>query len=316
MRVLADSWYARELTGADALEDVIPAPLRGLAARNGIVRGVLLAGYGLRYDTVVTTNPSPGAAVATAVYGLLGRRRVVLLEYIVHPPAGGFAAIRFGVLRRRLLPRALRAAQVLTDSERPAYAALHGVPESRFSVIRWPRRFDDSPLPTRTGGRAVVATGRRADWETFLAAARGTDWDVTVVCTADDLARVHAAAAPGTVVRHDISQEEHQAVVDAATVYVLPLAETGASIGQIRVMNAAQAGVPVVASDVTGLQGYVDESTAALVPPGDPAALRRTVDVLLDDPDRRERLRRAAHGGGDTMADYLARIDELVHREG
>ncbi|ADG76708.1 Glycosyl transferase group 1 OS=Tsukamurella paurometabola (strain ATCC 8368 / DSM / CCUG 35730/ CIP 100753 / JCM 10117 / KCTC 9821 / NBRC 16120 / NCIMB 702349 / NCTC 13040) OX=521096 GN=Tpau_0054 PE=4 SV=1 [Tsukamurella paurometabola] len=313
-RIVADSWYAPHLRGAVALDDLLPRPVRSAAARSGLLRGLLLAAAGLRADAVVTTNPSPGAAICLALYGLLGRRRVVLLEYIVHPPSGRFGRLRFTVLRKLLLRRALLRAQVLTDAEVPAYAALHGVGPDRFEVVRWPARFDETPAPALRAGRVVVASGRRTDWDTFLRAADGADWDVRVVCTGADLAAVQSLAPPSATVLHDISADENQAVVNQATVYVIPVPETGASIGQIRVMNAGQAGVPVVASDVSGFAGYLDQEVAVLVPPGDPAALRAAVDALLDDPARREGLRSAARARGGTMDEYLTRIDELAHR--
>jgi glycosyltransferase involved in cell wall biosynthesis len=77
-------------------------------------------------------------------------------------------------------------------------------------------------------------------------------------------------------------------------------------------MNATQGGVPIVASDVIGLHGYLDKSGAVLVPPGDYTALRDAVNALLDDPQRREELRNAARERGGTMPDYLDRINSLV----
>ncbi|GAA1010016.1 glycosyltransferase [Tsukamurella conjunctivitidis] len=312
--IVADSWYAPSISGATRLDGALPPRIRWLAARNGTVRGLALAAVGLRADAVVTTNPSPGATVCLILYGLIGRRRLVLLEYIVHPPEGPgrLARVRFHLLRRVLLRRALLRAQVLTAAEVERFAAVQRVPADRFRVVQWPGRFDDTPLAARNDGRIVVATGRRTDWETFFAAADGADWDVRVVCTGEDLSLVRRLAAAGVVVRHDVPADEHQAIVDAATVYVIPVPETGASIGQIRVMNATQAGVPIVASDVSGLHGYLDASCAELVPPGDAAALRAAIDRLLADPPRRDALRTAARARGGTMDEYLARIDDLV----
>lgn len=312
--IVADSWYAPHIRDAVVLDDILPRSARRLAERSGLIRGLLLAARGLRADVVVTTNPSPGATWCIAIYGLLGLRRLVLLEYIVHPPAGRIGGLRFALLRRVLLRRALLRAQVLTDTEVPAYAELHGIPADRFSVIRWPGRFDDTPIPPLSRERVVVASGRRSDWPTFLRAAANTDWDVRVVCTGADLPVVRSLASPNVDIHHDISADEHQLIVDSATVYVIPVPESGASIGQIRVMNAAQGGVPIVASDVSGLVGYVDPDVAVLVPPGDVAALRDAVEALLGDPDRREALRTAARTRGGTMADYLARIDTLARQ--
>jgi hypothetical protein len=314
-RIVADSWYAEGVDGWTPLEDVVPARWRPLVARSSVARGVALALAARRSAAVVTTNPSAGASVAIALMGLLGLRRLVLLEYIVHPPTWRRPVHRlhFVVLRRVLLGRALLWAQVLTRSEIDGCAASHRLPADRFRFIPWPGRFDDAPVGAVVPGRRVLASGRRSDWATFFAAARDAGWDVRAVCSAEDLAEVESlAAGTSAVVRHEISAQEHHQEVAAATVYVIPLPETGASIGQIRVMNAAQAGVPVVATAVRGLADYVDDTCAVTVPPGDPAALRAAVDALLDDPSRRERLRDAARHRGATMQDYRETLSDLV----
>ncbi len=314
-RVVADSWYADGVDEWTRLDDVVPPRWRRLVDRSSVARGVALTLAARRADVVVTTNPSPGATVAIALMGLLGLRRLVLLEYIVHPPAWSRPVHRvyFVVLRRLLLRRSLLRAQVLTSGEVADYATSHRLPAARFAFVPWPGRYDDAPVGEPAAGRRVLASGRRTDWSTFFAAARGTDWEVRAVCSADDLAEV-TVLTQGTdaVVRHEITADEHQAEVGAATVYVIPLAETGASIGQIRVMNAAQAGVAVVASRVRGLVDYVDDASAALVRPGDAEALRAAVDALLDDPQRRRRLRDAARRRGVTMAEYRHELVALV----
>jgi len=187
------------------------------------------------------------------------------------------------------------------------------MPAHRFVLVPWPARCDDTPLPPLRSGRRVLASGRRTDWETFFAAAAGADWQVRAVCTGADLRKVRRLArGTGAVIQHDITAAAHQAEVNAATVYVIAVPDTGASIGQIRMMNATQGGAPVVASDVVGLREYVDAYSAVLVPPGDAAALRKAVYGLLADPRRQQALRRAARARGETMAEYLNGIRALV----
>lgn len=60
-------------------------------------------------------------------------------------------------------------------------------------------------------------------------------------------------------------------------------------------MEAAAAGLPVVAADVRGCRQVVDhDRTGLLVPVRDPAALRAALAALVADPDRRARLGAAA----------------------
>lgn len=63
----------------------------------------------------------------------------------------------------------------------------------------------------------------------------------------------------------------------------------------VALMEAMAAGLPAVASDVTGVSELViDGVTGLLVPPGDPDALARAIGRLAADPDLRRRLGTAA----------------------
>jgi glycosyltransferase involved in cell wall biosynthesis len=59
-------------------------------------------------------------------------------------------------------------------------------------------------------------------------------------------------------------------------------------------LEAMAAGVPVVATDVGGVPEIATVQTAQLVPPGDDVSLAAAIGRLLDDPELRERQRRAA----------------------
>ncbi len=330
--VLADSWYAAALADRPAgaglivgLDDALRSrPALGwFAARSGLARGLLLTVLGRHHAAVLTTNPAPGARTTIALHGLLRRRRVVLLEYIQEIPQSGglreaLTQLNFRVLRRALLPHALLVGQVLTEVERLRYAAALGLGPTQLAIVSWPRsslRTNHRRLAVSARGRSVLASGRRTDWDTFLAAAGGADWDVTVVCSASDAAGVMAATKDSAITVHsEISAEDHQALVESADVYVVAVPETGGSIGQIRVMNATDARTALVVSDVTGVRGYVEDTTAVIVSPGEPTQLRTKVDELLSDPRRRADLVDAATRAGSswTMNDYLDALCDTV----
>jgi glycosyltransferase involved in cell wall biosynthesis len=80
-------------------------------------------------------------------------------------------------------------------------------------------------------------------------------------------------------------------------------------------MTAVEAGIPVVATKVRSLDGYlVPGETAVVVPAADAEAMRAAIEALLADPERRRRIRDAAlaRARGWTYADYFARIATLV----
>jgi glycosyltransferase involved in cell wall biosynthesis len=144
------------------------------------------------------------------------------------------------------------------------------------------------------GGRAAV------DWDTLRAAALP---DLETVCTAADAGR-----APGRV-RVDVPHDEFTASLPGrVSVFVIALREAGIAQGHVRVKDAIDAGVPIVATRVRALAGVLDDGSALLVPEGDAEALREAVGRLRGDRALAERLRRSAweRAGAWTWDDYLA----------
>jgi glycosyltransferase involved in cell wall biosynthesis len=89
-------------------------------------------------------------------------------------------------------------------------------------------------------------------------------------------------------VRRDVG-----ALLAASDVYVKPGVVEG-FVG-ITVLEAQAVGTPVVAFTTVDVQLAIEhERTGLLVPPGDSAALGAAIAALLADPDRRERIARAA----------------------
>lgn len=75
----------------------------------------------------------------------------------------------------------------------------------------------------------------------------------------------------------------------AADVFVLPSLEEGS--GSVSLLEALQAGLPVVASRLDGIpEDLKDGRDARLVDPGDPSALRRALEELLCDANARAAL--------------------------
>ena len=81
--------------------------------------------------------------------------------------------------------------------------------------------------------------------------------------------------------------------LEHADVFALPSLEEGS--GSVSLLEAMQAGVASAVSRVDGLpEDVVDDHSALLVEPGDPAALATALRRLFSDPDLR---RRIAHQG-------------------
>jgi len=301
----------------------LPAPLRPLVTRFGWLRGLVLFAGSLRRETVVIRT-GPGWRTLLVLRALLGRRRkLVVLHFLVHPPPDG-PLRRLGYhlwepVDRFAIRRAMREGQVLTTWERQEYARRYGIPKQRFRVVPWPwRRTPPGPLPPAPDEPLVLSSGRAlCDWPTLFAAAEGADWPLVIVCSAEDLPEVEQLNADGRAeVRCEISAAEHAELLARATVFVVTMREAGVSQGHVRLMDAADAGVPVVVSGTRSLLGYaVPGLTAVVVPPEDPQAMRDAIDRLVSDAEERERIRRAAweRSGAWTAEDYVAALADLVH---
>ncbi|MGH9599027.1 MAG: glycosyltransferase family 4 protein [Terracidiphilus sp.] len=89
------------------------------------------------------------------------------------------------------------------------------------------------------------------------------------------------------------------------------------------VLEAASAGVPVIATLCTGSRdSVVPEVTGLLIPPGYPEAITEAVLKLLNDPERRRRMGRAARAwviehyvNGHVMGLTVAYYKSLLHAE-
>jgi glycosyltransferase involved in cell wall biosynthesis len=99
-----------------------------------------------------------------------------------------------------------------------------------------------------------------------------------------DLERRIAAAKLEATVRLLGLRPDVPELLAAADLFVLPSLWEGLPMALIEAMAA---GLPVVATDVSGTRGVViDGETGLLVPPGDTAALSRAIANLLDNPGR------------------------------
>jgi len=97
----------------------------------------------------------------------------------------------------------------------------------------------------------------------------------------------------GTVAIEGVTPDA-QVYLRHADIFVLPSLEEGS--GSMALLEALQAGVAVVASNVDGIpEDVTDGDSALLVEPGDAAALGRALERLIENAALRERLARRAH---------------------
>jgi len=321
-RILGDSHYASRLDQCDTLESAMSRHGLGwlipMSRKLGVLRGVAGFFIGRSYDLIVITHHERGGLCLLLLQALLGsrRRRLMLVQFITQKGSGLkrlLYPIIFRLLFRPAVRRAMTLGLVLTRWEVDHYAAMFGVPADRFRFIPWPLNEGVISLPPAVEPVGVVSSGRTAcDWRTLFQAAEGTTWPLTVICGRRDLPYVQKLNRAGRArVLCEVSLEEHRRYIASAAVYVLSLTDKEISSGQIRMMHAISAGTPIVATKVKGLEGYcIPGITAAVVPPGDPRALRASIERLLDHPEEREQLRRTAfeHSRDQTLDRYYQKV--------
>jgi glycosyltransferase involved in cell wall biosynthesis len=295
--------------------DVLNA-LMGIA----VLRGLLLFAASKRHPAIAVCRDAPGSGTVTLLRAVFGRsRKLVVLQFIVHERRRHPLAPLLRRVDRWAVHRALLRGHALTGSDREALARRYRLPVERFPYVPWPLAFEPPrELPPAASEPRVVSAGRSyCDWETLFDAARDADWPLTVVCRAADRPRVEALnSGERAEVHSELEPGDYLATLRGAQVSVVAMVDGGTSQGHVRLMDAAEAGVPVVATATPSLAGYAsDGESALLVPPGDAQSLRAAVDRLLADAELRERLRTRAleRARGWQRADYMVALADLVH---
>lgn len=95
------------------------------------------------------------------------------------------------------------------------------------------------------------------------------------------------------------------------------LKEVYASAGQVRIKNAIRLGIPIVATAVKGLEGYLfDKVNALLVPPEDHVGLRHAIEKLLANQDYRRSISQKAFelAVDQTREGYRVKIRKFVEQ--
>ncbi len=99
---------------------------------------------------------------------------------------------------------------------------------------------------------------------------------------------VEAGIGPNTEFAGWLDHDSIPGFLESLDIYVQPSLFEGFGVAAV---EAAAAGLPVIASRVNGLPGVViDGVTGVLVPPGDAAALAAAIEDLVRDPEKRRRM--------------------------
>ncbi len=221
--------------------------------------------------------------------------------------------------RRALFRRLLSRVDLLTFHSRlNRDAAELMFPGVRCELVRFGIRVDEvmppAPRPVASPVRVLaVGSDEDRDWRTALAAvADRPDIELTIA------SRTFPASLelPANVTRqHARSNEQLTAWYRAADVVLVALRSNLHASGLTVLQEAAVFGLPVVCTDVGGLDDYFGRDDLVWVPEGDAAAITSAILALGADPDRRRRLATRAQSrlGEDGIGSraYIRRQVEL-----
>ena len=198
------------------------------------------------------------------------------------------------------------AAAVVTISEHNADIIRRQFPgaASKTSVVHCGLDTTDVPTRRETGAqtpRVVCVAGLRGFkghrhlLEALdVLAERGVDVTCDLVGDGPLRAELEQAAGPNVTFHGAVEVGAALETVASSDVFVMASVELedGRRDGiPVALMEAMAIGVPVIATDVSGIpELVVDDHTGLLVPPADPVAIADAVEALLADPSRRERL--------------------------
>lgn len=160
------------------------------------------------------------------------------------------------------------------------------------------------PAPdTPRAGVLSVGSDAMRDFETLMAAVR--EWPLRIVTR---LGLDRSLAGPQTTIDGNVDYRELRRLYQSAACVVVPVKDQDRDSGHSVVLQAMACGRPVVLSETRGLWDrkiFAHGDTLYLVPPGDPAAMRRQVHHVLTHRDEAEAVGRRARAAVE--AKYTSR---------
>jgi glycosyltransferase involved in cell wall biosynthesis len=224
---------------------------------------------------------------------------------------------------RLLGPRVFDNLIVLSASQQRVLIDEIGVPSRRVSsLLNWvDHRFYRPQAAPRGPGDYVLSVGMEVrDYETLLEAGRGLSIPIRIVASGFSSGPGFAPAA-GLFLQANVTVGTGYTPVQLRDLYagarlvVVPLHPVGYAAGVTAALEAMSMGKPVVATASPGLLDYLRTGDVGrLVPPHDPAALRRSIQELWGRPEegaaigRRNRTWIELHDNTDLYVEQVARL--------
>lgn len=163
-------------------------------------------------------------------------------------------------------------------------------------------------LPPRV---LVVGNDRHRDWELLAeVAALVPEADFDIISLSED---ARSRQWPGNVEVRSVPQARVLAAYADSTLVALPLRHNRHASGCTVAIEAISAGIPLIVSDAGGIDEYVADAEADLVPVGDAAAFAEAVRRRLRASGSDRTPSTTAAERGLSERDYIERLALLTH---
>jgi glycosyltransferase involved in cell wall biosynthesis len=236
-----------------------------------------------RYDAVVAGSGRMSRLFAIAQRLL--RRNPVPLVYIdwYCNPTGGWVRRRVQRVAVRWALLGASKALVQGRQEVGVFARGFGVPASKFTFLPYHSTVYDFSWQAKEGDYIFSGGDSYRDYRTLIEAVRGLGYRVLIAALRRDHFR--EISIPANVEIMSLSKSEFFQKMAAAALVVVPMqAGVFHPGGQQTWINAMVMSKPViVAEDRCACDYIVHATTGWLVKPGDPAALREAIRLLMED---------------------------------
>lgn len=251
------------------------------------------------FDCVITCFPQL-ALVAAALLSRTNNSKTRLIAW--HFNLGSLSNKWKGALAGRILKRVDRFV-VHANGEINSYAKWLRIEEKMFTYVPLQRgTFDDVKASPIQKPYIVSMGSANRDYKTFVDAVLGTGIKTVIISrksVIDDLPE-----HPDLLKMDNLTWEECKSILSGAELNIVPILSTSSASGQVTFITSMIMGIPTVATRTIGTVDYIqDGKTGILVPPGDSAALRHTVETLWRDKALKSRIGLA---GRQEAQEYLS----------
>jgi glycosyltransferase involved in cell wall biosynthesis len=189
------------------------------------------------------------------------------------------------------------------------------LPRDRISVLQHgidADYFQPDPSRKEPGGFICLSVGNwLRDYDTVLSVAEGMreypDIEFHIVSS-----KVNPPSEPGNIhVHQNISDEDLLHLYQKADVFFMPMLDATANNA---IVEALACGVPIVTTQLPGIEYYLPGKEAILVEPGDPALYQEAILKLFNDRTIAARMSEQARVRGVELswANFARQIEQIV----